>query len=355
MEKIDFKLSAFEKQIGRFPFSLLVGLLSILVAMLVVAPKFFAQYHGLFFSMLSNDPLDFRYPNPLQYRILPSLIGYLVQLRGGKFMILPLLFAWGFISSIYWVYRRKGFGIWEAIAMSALIAFSCTLYITLISPGYTDAVFYFFIFLAFSTVKRPIWSAAFFGLAMLSHESSLFMLPPLILYSAYVNQAQKGKIITHFVALVLALVPLLVYRALVSRFVHVEYGLDFYLSTENLVHVRESVTPRLPLGLFFVFKLFWVIPLFVLWKLLRAKEFLLASVILCILVCDIAQLLIAYDVTRMLCLGFPLMLISAEKLREYLPENRFAKAMLVLVLLNFLVPQYFMTAEHLVWMRPFFL
>jgi hypothetical protein len=135
----------------------------------------------------------------------------------------------------------------------------------------------------------------------------------------------------------------------------VEYDLDFYFSSENIRFTIDRVVPRLPLGLFFVFKLFWGIPLIVLWKAIRNKEYYFVMVILAILLCDLAQLVIAYDVTRMLCLGFPALLISAKKLREYWPDKRFTRILLLLLLLNLITPQYFMTCDGLVWLPPFFL
>ena len=163
--------------------SIIIGLIILGFDMVYITPRFVADFHGLVYSNLSKAPFDFSYPNPLRFRILPSLIGYVTFLRGDLFFIVPLIFSLIFISTIYWYYRRKNYIPIDAVLFTGLIAFSCTLFIQLEAPGYTDVIFYFFIFLSFAFVNKFFLSAVFFSLALLTHESSLFMLPGLLLYS----------------------------------------------------------------------------------------------------------------------------------------------------------------------------
>jgi hypothetical protein len=334
--------------------ALFIALIILGFDMLYVAPKFEPVYHGEIYSDLSKNPFDFSQPNALRYRILPSLIGYLTFLRGNLFFIIPLIFALFFIASVYWVYRRRGYTPMDSILFTGFIAFSSTIFIQLIAPGYTDAAFYFFLFLSFAFVKDIYWSALFFALGLLTHESCLFMLPALILYSRYIHKNKKSVALKHFVLLLIAVLPLLLYRLWVKQHVAVQYDLSFYFSQKNISFSIERALQHLPLGLFFVFKLFWIFPIYELYKTLKQKQYDFLLLLLVIIFCDVIQLIIAFDITRMLCLGFPIILLSAEKIKEEWEPTKFTRFVLVLTLLNFLVLQYFMSADGLIPLRPLY-
>lgn len=337
-----------ENRISILLFSMIIGLAMLGISMILVAPSFKAAYHGLQYSLLSNDPLGFTIPNALQYRILPSLIGYFLFLRGELFFIVPLIFAWLFILSVYWVYRKKNFSPVHSILMAGLISFSCTIFIQLLAPGYTDVIFYFFIFLSFSFIHKPLLSAIFYSLALLTHESCLFLFPALILYSDYINKGGWIFLLKFIGLLILALLPLMLYRHWVSQHIAVEYDLEFYFSEKNIQFTRDKVLPHLSGGLFWTFKLFWIIPLIVIWKLLADKNYKLIVVLFTIFFCVSAQLFIAFDISRMLCLSFPIILISAEKIHEYWSEKSFTRFLFLVMVINFFIPSNFMSADGLI-------
>src|SRR5262245_25663385 len=353
--KLDPGLMAFERRIGLVPFSLLVGFLSIGLAMLYVTPRFEPLAHGVQFSSLSKHPFNFGESNALRFRILPPLIGFVTGLRGDRFVFVPLIFAVGLISSIYGVFRSKNFAPIAAFLVTSLVTFSAPTLIPLDTPGYTDSALYFFVFWTFALARKPRWSAVSFGLALLTHESASFLLPALILYSWSQNRGERKTVLRHAAFLLGAFVPLFLYRFWVSQYVDVAYDLAFYFSKSYLRTTYASVRPRFALGLFFLFKLLWLIPAFVVGKAFREHHDLFVVVFLAILLCDVAQLVFAYDVTRILCLGFPLLLISAEKLKQFWPTRRFTTAVLLVLLANFAIPQYSMTQVGLRPLRPFFL
>src|SRR6218665_3394019 len=165
IKKTDQLCSSLEKRTGLVAASFILATIILLLDLLYITPKFEAAYHGLQYALLSNNPFDFATPNPLRYRILPSLIGYVTGLRGDLFFMVPLIFAFLFIASMYWVYRKKGYSTVDALLFTGFTSFSCTLFIQLAAPGYTDVVFYFFMFLAFASVQRIALSALFFMLA----------------------------------------------------------------------------------------------------------------------------------------------------------------------------------------------
>ena len=70
------------------------------------------------------------------------------------------------------------------------------------------------------------------------------------------------------------------------------------------------------------------------------------------MVCNFAQLIISFDITRMLCLGFPAILISAEKMKMEWDSAKFTHFLLVLTLINFLIIQHFSSCEAINPMLP---
>lgn len=330
----------------------IVGLLLILLGCIYVTPHFEAAYHGLQYSLLSNHPFDFTQPNALQNRVLPSLIGYVFHLRGDLFFIVPLAFAWLFMSTLYIHYRKKVSQPIDALLFSGIIAFSCTLYIQLISPGYTDAVFYYFIFLSFASIRKLYLSVLFYSLALLTHESSLFLLPGLLMYSYYTNRPELIQKFKIFIAYLLAILPLFIYRYWVANHVDVEYDIGFYFSKKNIIFSLQRVLPLFPAGAFYAFKLFWFVPIYVFYKTLKNREYSLFFLLLTMLLASFSQLVIAFDISRMLCLAFPVFLISAEKLRDYWSESKFRHFLIVLTVLNFFVLQYHMSCDRLNPMLP---
>lgn len=327
--------------------SVIIAAILLGIDLIYITPQFEMAYHGLQYSTLSEAPFDFTRSNSLQYRIFPSFLGYLFFLRGDLFFILPLFFAWLFIATMYFIYRRRAYSPSEALLTTSTIAFSCTLFIQLASPGYTDVIFYYFIFLSFLFIRNILYSSLFYCFALLTHESCLFLMPGLLLYSGYINGQNKLTFLKYAFAYSIAIIPLFVYRYWVSAHITVEYDLSFYFSKKNILFTLEKVIPLLPAGAFYTFKLFWFFPIIILYKLWSKKEKVLFYTILVILIGDFAQLIIAFDITRMLCLGFPAIIISAERLREEWGTLKFTRFVFGLVLFNFLILQYFMSCDRL--------
>lgn len=351
IQKTDLYCLKLEEKCGLMIASFLLGLLILTFDMIYITPHFEAAYHGLQYSILSNNPFDFSFSNSLRYRILPPFLGYITMLRGKLFFIVPLIFAFLFVSSVYQTYRKKDYTPTDALLFTGFIAFSCTIFIQLSAPGYTDAVFYFFIFLAFQQIQNIVLSALYFSLALLTHESSFFLLPGLLLYAGY-SKNQGVHLVKYFLAYGIAIIPPLIYRYWVSSHVEVIYSASFYLTKQNISSTLRMILPLIPGGLFYVFKLFWFFPVYVLYKSWGNREFKFFIVILSILICNLLQLAIAYDVTRMLCLGFPAILLAAEKVKTYWLPRDFTRFALGLTLLNFLILQYCMSSGGLSPMLP---
>jgi len=337
-----------EQKISRFFISILVAVILIGIAMIYVAPDFEAAYHGALYAQLSEHPFNFILSNPIHYRILGPLIGYITFLRGDLFFLVPLIFGVLLLSAIYIHFRKINFSFIESMNMAAIIAFSCTILIPIRAPGYIDTITYYFIFLSFSRIRKPLQSTFFFGIAMFSHECSIFILPGLIAYQNYLNKINVFRITKNILFNIASCIPYLVYRYWVSLHTSVDYDFQFYFSSKNLKTNFLSILPLFIPGLFFTFKLFWIYPIWIMGKKIKSKNYGLVIVLLSIIIVVIAQLFIAFDVTRMLCLLFPAILISAKELKTKMEGNKFVIISSIIILINFVVPQYFASNESLV-------
>ncbi|MFL5763928.1 MAG: hypothetical protein ACJ77K_08315 [Bacteroidia bacterium] len=345
IQRINTFFSGLENRFGLITAGFIIASIIIAFDMLYITPRFEAAYHGLQYSLLSNNPFDFSYANPIRNRPLPSIIGYIFFLRGDLFFIVPLIFALIFVATMYFYYRKKSYSPIDSFLFTGLIAFSSTVYIQLVAAGYTDVIFYFFIFLSFAYAEKIILSACFFSLALLTHESSLFLLPGLIVYSFYINKKIKYKALKHSIALIIAVLPLLIYRSWIAERTPVEYDLGFYFCLKNISFCIHTALPLLPAGAFYVFKLFWFFPVYVLYKTWKRKEFHFFYLILTIIIFDLSQLIIAFDITRMLCLGFPAILLSAEKVKTEWEPEKFTSFLFALTAFNFLILQYYVSSS----------
>ncbi len=168
----------------------------------------------------------------------------------------------------------------------------------------------------------------------------------------YINKYNKVELLKYCLYLLIAVISLFAYRYWVSLHTDVEYDLAYYFSKKNVLFSLEKVLPLLPAGAFYAFKLFCFFSVYVLCKTWQKKEIAFFLVIATILICDFAQLIIAFDITRMLCLGFPSIILAAEKLKEEWEPVKFTRFVLGLTLANFMVFQYFMSCDNLHPMLP---
>ena len=116
-----------EETIGRFPVSLLSGLLFLLAAILYGSPEWTPVFHGESFSNMSDAPWLFSSESWVQYRILSPALGYLFFLRGNNFIWFMLLVAVLFLSLIYLLSRKNGLSPVESLGIISLMAFSTPL------------------------------------------------------------------------------------------------------------------------------------------------------------------------------------------------------------------------------------
>ncbi len=340
-----------ESKISLLFCSLIIGLLFLGLAMLYGQPQFNSIYHGSVFARMSTAPFDFTQNYALQNRILGPLLGYLLFLRGDLFFLLPMLFSVLLLTAIYYFQRKNDCSPLLAILYVSIIAFSALVLIPLFSPGYTDSISFFFIVLAFQFAqKSPQKSAIFYALALLNHENCAFLFPALLLYSMSFKTTYFSTLLTYFCALL----PLMAFRIWIASEIEPEYSLAFYFSDENL-EACASVWNKIPAGIFFCFKLSWIFPLLAMVLAFKNNEKWLGLSLLSLLLFPLLQYLIAYDITRMMCIAFPAVLLSLQKLQKEWGNKKFAQYVGTILLLNFLIPSAIMAREGLFLLMPFWM
>ena len=349
MQKLNQFLLRVEEKISLAIVAFLGAGLMLFIVSIYCKPGFDPLYHGEVFSRMSTKPFDFSQQFALQNRILAPLLGYLLFLRAASFVWLPLLFLVLLLGLIYVMLRNSQLSPILSWLIVAAFSFSNLIFIPLLSPGYTDPVTYFFVLLSFYwiSVSMPL-AILSLALAFLNHEQSIFLLPALGFLFLTKDKGFHPKLLW----LGTALIPVISYRAWVAAEISPEYSLDFYLSDANLEQCR-AVWSKIPLGILYSFKLLWLFPILAGYLFIQQKNKWLLLVLLSGLIFPLAQYLIAYDVSRMYLISFPLFLLAAIQLHQKWGEQKLVVLTVVILFINFLLPQAFMAQEGLFYLHSF--
>ena len=159
----------------------------------------------------------------------------------------------------------------------------------------------------------------------------------------------KRSFVKYASALSLSLLAYLVFRYFAGHGIKSAYDAEAYLSLSNMMRNSRLVAKLTPMGAFFAFKLFWIIPIAYLWMACRSgfnkSMFVEILPVVLIVFGTGVQLLIAYDITRLFSLAFVAILLSAQGLKTMMPGHRLLPFALILIILNFFIPQYFISQE----------
>jgi hypothetical protein len=295
--------------------------------------------------MLATDPFHPSVDNPVGHRILAPLLSWAAGLRGPYLLYADLLAVLTLLAAAYlWLRGRNMAPAW-AVVVTSTLAFTMVVLTTLHYGGYPDVVTYLFVFLAWWARAR-LWPAcALFLAAMLCHESAIFLTPWLLVTLARSADARDPERRHGWRAACIAMgTTLVVFAAfrLLNERLHpnVAYTIGFYLGPlpqDPLHWFRESAPHRL-LGIAAAFNLLWIVPLVAAARMTRRGARAEAALLLLPIPCALAQLFIAYDVTRMATLAFMPVLLGTEYL---LRTNGWGARWWIvpLVVANFALPQ----------------
>jgi hypothetical protein len=240
----------------------------------------------------------------------------------------------------------------DTVIAVAVFTFSLVTLTTIYYGGYTDSLTYLIVFLMWWFRRKRTLFYALFLLGMLNRESILFLLPWFVFISYPLREKKVWWLVDSVAGFAVTIGLYFVYTHLLASVRAVGLTPDYYLSPllENPLHFVRRSWMNQQLGFFTVFKATWIFVLAALISLWRDRQFWRVSSILLILVCVWAQMIIAWDSSRMLTLGFPVMIVALLHLFKRDPFKFRIWAPLV-VLFNFFVPQLYTAAEYIEHMR----
>lgn len=343
-------LNRSENRYGLYLTAAMVAFLLMALAAIYVTPALETSNHGTGYQQLSDTPFDFDSSNPLKFRILTPLLAHILFFRGERYIFFPLLISVFFLMSVYIHFRREDFTPSESLGTTVLMAFSTTILFTLHFQGYTDTTSYLLIWLCL-IVKAPPLRALFFTLALLNHESNAFCFPFLV-YRPWEADFSWRRALSNGFWLSLSFIPILVFRWYVTSQTEVALSSSFYLNPQRIKTVVWRVGRLLPIGVFEAFRLFWIIPISAAGILWKHKKHPQACWIGLVVLCVGLQLLLASDTSRLIGLAFPAVLFGAKVLREHLKIISFERLLWLLILLNFIVPVYYVGQQSMYPLYP---
>jgi hypothetical protein len=334
------ELNRAEKRIGAPLTGTLVSFVLMILGGLYASENILPLNFGQVYAALSENPFDFRNPSSLHFRIFSPVLGYILLLRGNLFPILTHGASLIFLTTIYVHLRRRSFKAVDALGFTFMMAFSINVLNEIHFPGTTDPVSYLLILWTILNLRKPVVWGVCFALALANHEANLFALPWLLLMVLMENSRTKERIAAIF-TLALACIPGIMLRIALSKAINssLPFSADFYFSKSNLLMNMREILPTLWLGIFSAYKLAWFFPLAAIMIHIHSGEKGRAFVLTAIVICAMAQVFFAKDITRLMGLAFPAVLLGAQSVRAKWGEDAFRIRMWGLLLLNLLVPQ----------------
>jgi hypothetical protein len=351
--RLDDRIYLIEKKTGLFAASLIFGFLLLGIAALFSSPRFVTEFHGNGFTRLSVNPFDLESENDLRFRILSPLLGWLFFFRGPSFMYFMLLILGLFFSLVYYYRRKYEMRPSESIAITALLSFSSLAFYQFYFPAYNDPLT-FLLVLLFIEFHRKKWSVFLITLMFFNHENVIFLFPFFFVLACEKNFSTE-KLLSVSLSFIVATIPYLLFRYYLITVTNVEYNADYYFDAHNMKWTQEHVFPQLLYGIFQTFRLAWILPVIAFLVNLKEKRPIENILMASLFIFVISQMLIAYDISRLTGLCFPLIIISAMRLRKTFGPEKLLLLAHSIILLNFFIPAYCIGALEPIFYGPFWL
>lgn len=338
-ERLDRVGSALERRVGPWAAAGCAAGVLLVAAAIYVTPQLRPIIQGAHYQSLSNAP--FSDPaSPVRGRFVSPLLAWLLRLNGPRFVAFPPLMALLFLGAVIVSARRRGYLPAEAWGAAALVAFSSPVLSMLQLPGFVDITTCLLLFLAFANVRSPAAWSPLLLLAILNHESALFIVPGFLVLAWPAGSGRRP--VAAFAAAVLsALVPALLYRLWLERSGGFHYSHRFYLQTQGIRTGLMTVIPHLWLGVFMAFKLFWILPILGARLALARGDRRRAAALAVVVAGALTQICLAGDVTRLVGLAFPAVLLGADEVRRAWGPESWRSKLWLFIGFHLLVPQYF--------------
>ncbi|MCC7232199.1 MAG: hypothetical protein IT242_04595 [Bacteroidia bacterium] len=330
----------------------LVGAFALSVAGLFTTVRWNLYYHGLGFARLSTHPFDLSTESGLRYRILTPLLGYLTFLKGPLLKYLTLCILGVFLGLCYHYSRRQQFSHSESLGITLTLAFTTLVSYQLYFPGYNDSLSYLLILLFLNYYNRPMHAGLILMLLLFNHDNNIFLFPFffLLMTGRSLSIRKAGQSI---LVIAIAGIPYFIYRLIIGKLVPVDFDTNYYFTSVNLFWTWDHVKYFLGMGIFQAFRLFWVYPVLAVLIFIFRKQWHETLLFLVCFLFVLSQMIIAFDISRLVGLAFPLLLLSFPVVKNKFGEKTFRRLLWSVFVLNLLVPSYCVGALEPIPLPPF--
>ncbi|HNS11967.1 MAG TPA: hypothetical protein PKM97_05090 [Bacteroidia bacterium] len=351
-ETIDTLVHRLEKKWGLFLPGLLIGLIVLGLAALFTTPRWELFYHGKGFARLSMAPFDLSVESSLRYRILAPVLGYVLFLKGELFKYLMLGFLAAFLVLLYYFHRKKGFSPANCIGITMLLSFSTLSFYQLHFPGYSDPVSYVLILIVLFYKDRRNVVMTCLTLLLFNHDNTVFLFPFFFIFLLG-NEYKLTTAFKTFLLFVPAVLLYASYRSIINSVSEVDFNTSYYFDPENLRWTRDRVSEHLAEGIFQAFRLGWVLPILAMLLYISKRNFKDVLILIVGFVFIASQFFIAYDISRLMGLAFPLIILSAWTIRDAYGTKIFNNLTWTLVFINLFIPSLCIGALEPIPYPPF--
>jgi hypothetical protein len=346
-DRLDGSVLFAERRLGRATWPL-IGALCFGLAALYVPPSLSPLYLGEHYAEQSRHPFAFAGRSPIGFRILTPAIAWLVGLRGELLIVANWAIAAAFLAAVGSYFRRVTKRPADALLAVVILASSTVTLVSVLWGYYCDSTTYLIVFGMWMTRGRPIFYALFL-LGLLNHESVAFLVPWFVVLALVEIRPFAPALRVQAVGYVAAFAIYFGFRAWVSSRMYVGFDLAYYLAPlrQDLLSVWRLTSGTQAIGALSVFKALWLVPAAAAVLAVRRRLWGSLASWVVLIACVWAQLLFAYDTTRVFTLAFPLMIVALEAL--YRTEDfGFRRWLPALVLLNLAIRPFFVV-KNIVW------
>ena len=346
-DRLDGLVLFAERRLGRATWPL-VGALCLGLAALYLSPSLSPVYLGEHYAEQSRNPFAFNGRSPIGFRILTPALAWLVGLRGELLIVANWAIAAAFLAAVGSHFRRVTKEPADALLAVVILASSTVTLGTVLWGYYCDSTTYLLVLGMWMTRGRPIFYALFL-LGLLNHESVAFLVPWFVVLSLAPGRPPVPTLRVQAVGYVAAFAIYFGFRAWVASRMYVGFDLAYYLAPlrEDPLSVWRLTSGTQALGALSVFKALWLVPAVAAVLAVRRRLWGSLASWVVLIACVWAQLLFAYDTTRVFTLAFPLMIVALLEL--YRTEDSGFRRWLPLLVFSNLAIRPFFAVKQIVW------
>lgn len=296
---------------------------------------------GRFFPLISHEgKLTFRLTVPVLAHLLHlgrNGILILSAILGGVLLFTVLTLAYEITCD-----RQIAFLLTLATACtwSGLTAFHD------LRGGYYDAIA-LCLLLAAMSARSPILVGIAAFLASWADERAFIALPLLIAFFVFKARLSKQRLTPPLTALILAGVAYLVTRG------YLTVTQSYSLNTAGIgLTVLLQQARVLPLGIWAGIGGGWILLVYSLWILWRAKQYLALAGLMGAVIPLIGTAAIVSDITRSAAYCLPAVIVALAVLRAHVSLRGLSGLVLAVTAISFLVPTAYCEGTHIFWLYP---